>query len=440
MLRIEVLATPSYARLAEPTLAQIDRLVSWQEPPHFEKIGRSALLSLEPPLSVETPRGRRELHTVKLKGVGLHDHRGERFPPSVAEHHRIHPHLGFTPAGDLVSVCSRAAPLGGITLPMARSELEIGLALLAAGCPTQVPLRLYRYDEPCLVFRPSDGTPAPLGAIVSGFPSRSRIRAHQLFEDPGHDEATRRERTQWAEQLGVPPGAGRELGVLTAVARRYGRALRRFHAAGFYRYSGQPDNYAYAPEHDEVFLIDLDSSRPLAECTAATAPFQLLRDGASALYGLTAYMLRRLHWQRFPPAAVARSGLYSAWLQGYFAEVELTLREEVAWRLGHHYDRVHTRAAEIHATTPPPADVEPRELDYATYRRQRRQQTWIARDESFCFFLLALWNLLAASELGKSHPYQRTQQELLASVARYDSPATARYVSEALEPLSAAAR
>lgn len=431
MLEYKVLETLPQAEAAGFDFQPIDDLVAWKREPTFVKMGRTGSTPLGTPFALGTPRGEVELHTLKIKGIGLCDHNGRVIPPTTQEYYRIHPHLGFTPAGEFIPVLSKAAPLGGITLPMARSEYEIGVELLRRGCPAQVPLRLYLFDEPEMVFDPPDADPQPLAVVVSAVTVPNFVRANNNFNYALIDEDTRRELDRHARHLGVAEEAHRELALVREVGRRYTRAVRGFHEAGFYRYSGQPDNYAYCTATDQVFLIDLDSSRRRDECSAIEAPLQLLRDMASALYGVTAYMLRRHHVDRFPPRVIRDSGLYPALLAGYFHDLPPAILAPVAERLESHFERIHHEARRRHAATtdaPEPADA----ASYDSYRRSRRQQYWVHREETFSFFVVVLRELLMTTDLGRRYPQCPTREQMIERIAGYDTPATASYIEQSV--------
>ena len=430
MLKYKILETLPEAQDAGLDFTPIDDLVAWKQKPLFVKMGRTGSTPLEKPLHIETPRGPLTLHTLKVKGIGLCDHRGQVEPPTTREHYRIHPHLGFTPKGEFVPVLSKAAPLGGITLPMARAEYEIGRTLLRHGCPAQIPLRLYVFDEPHMVFDPPDAEPQPLAVVVSAVTTRSFVRANNIFNYALIDENTRGELDGWRQHLRIVGEPHRELALIREVGRRFARALRGFHEAGFYRYSGQPDNYAYCTATDEVFLIDLDSSRPLHECSEIEAPLQLLRDVASALYGVTAYMLRRIHVDRFSPLDVHRTGLYSSILSGYFRDLPRERLEMSSQALEDHFERIHYEARRRHEATPDTPPATSKDTSYAEYRQARRRQYWIYREETFSLFVVLLRDLLADSSIGVRHPLHSSREQMLESIARYAEDNTAAYISQ----------
>lgn len=424
MLACNLLASGATGGEIAHVLDLIDKIVSWQIRPEFDRMGRSAILRLDSGVPIPTPTGTVTVRSIKIKGVGLQDHLGQVRPPQTQPYYRIHPHLGFGPDGRFIHVLSDPSPLGGITLDKAANEYGISLGLANSGCPSQIPLRLYEYDEPHLVFFHQGFPAVRLGVIAAALPEYAPVRADTALSlqtlDPDRTSIV----LQWAADLGVEAGEYQEVDLAARICRLYGKTLRKFHQAGYYRYSGQPDNYAYSPQLGAVYLLDLDTSRRLGECPEVVKPLQLMRDVASALYGVTAYMLRRAHIARYGPGLVAGRAVFFSLLKGYYDELDEALLRRQAGHISDYYCQIYDLAEARHRETAAPALEETE--DFQVYRRQTISQYWVNRDEVLSFFMAALWDLYQASALSIAIPQRISSGDMRDFIAAYTSPSFAR--------------
>jgi len=281
-------------------------IVEWRETPRFWPEGRSSWVELEEPRGTTSP----VLPTIrglKLKGVGLGDAESA-VPPSAAQaYHHENPHIGITNDGDFVVVEAEPAPLGGIFLDRAEREFRNAALLLECGCPSVAPVAVYEYRG--LSAEWSNGR--RLGAVLTASSSSSPMRADVLLTDePCGDTDRGRVCTMMVDALGPD-----HFKAVNALAFEYGRTLRQFHEAGLFRHNAFPHNYYYDSELQRVVLIDLDSSRPLAECGAARRPLEILRDVASGVYNLGLAFLENA--ARYDPSEVGPEP-FASLLAGYF--------------------------------------------------------------------------------------------------------------------------
>ncbi len=241
--------------LDDEDLERIVDVLAWRSMPVFAAPGRTAWLVLERPARCR--RTGVSLNVAKLKGVGHQSADGGPVPPSPVPHDctTARPHVGFDDGGAYIHVTSAPAPLGGIRVTRAIAEHDHAERLGAAGVPAIVPLLVVEYaDLPRF-----EGS--PLGAVVTLAPAHTRASALLADDDdlPG--------RLRW-------------------VASQVGARLADFARAGLYRHASSLDNFGVTPGRTGLFLLDLDSSRPLDELAPTLRALQVLRDLASAVHNL----------------------------------------------------------------------------------------------------------------------------------------------------------
>jgi hypothetical protein len=259
---------------------------------------------------------------LKLKGVGHRADDEHVRPPTAEPYYRPNPHLGVSEDGELTIVESEPSPLGGMLLSRARAEFEVAESLQRRGVAAIVPVKVYRYAG--LKFSVGDAA-LPMGAVLTLAPAVAGHRADVLLRLEA--ELSQEERV-FVERLLLPAaGPTRSAGLLerfALLAGSYGAALRGFADAGFYRHSGSPDNWALDAGGERVYLTDLDSSRPLSECSRVRAPLEVMRDVAGGLFNIAAAILEPRAAPRLPADLVRRVDPFSAFLAGYFDEVPRT--------------------------------------------------------------------------------------------------------------------
>lgn len=273
----------------------IDEIVSWKVAPTFVRPGRTAWYVLQDPITA--PDGGPTYFAAKLKGVGAWnpdapgtpsgvkgDYPRGLGPPSVTEYAETArtPHFGIDLEGRFARVNSEAAPFGAILLRRARQEYENADRLVSSGVSAIAPYALYQYSD--LSFN-SDA----LGAVVCLAPDASPHALDFLYQREDDPSPERRHHFQSVlHALRLEDGVQQDAAISAQckVASLVGDALRRFSAAGLYRYSSGWDNFYLTRRTGAVYLTDLDSSRPWSELPAEVAGLQVMRDLAGALWRL----------------------------------------------------------------------------------------------------------------------------------------------------------
>ena len=287
-------------------------LVRWDVVPNFPAIGRTSWSVIDDPIAtpgLSVPG----VKALKLKGVGLAMRTGDVVPPLGLTLSIRRPHVAITDTGELTSVIPEPAPLGGIFFDRARAEFSNAYRLVTNGCPSIVPIALYQYDQ----LRCDDLPHRSLGAVLSGSPVSNPTRSIALFARMAYEpHFVPQARSEWIKQL----GGGDPLTALSRVAFEYGRTLREFHEAGLYRYNSNPDNYMIYLPSGRVLLIDLDSSRELAECGSLRCPLEILRDVASAAFEVARMLLNPRQAFTVGTDDIYDRVLFGQLLTGYFRE------------------------------------------------------------------------------------------------------------------------
>jgi hypothetical protein len=435
MLKIQITDQWSHAQCFDNELAVVDDIVSWKKIPPFSKMGRTSWLKLSSPLKISTPYSEILIESIKIKGVGLCDHLGNITEPSVRDYDRIHPHLGFTPEGQFVPILSPLAPEGGMTIERARNEFNIASSLIEFGCPSEVPLRLYRYDEPHLVYHPDGYPPLPLGVVVSGFPQDTPIRANAAIEYYAANQTTRAYLNKWASHFGISNTSNMSLSLTNSVFRLYGITLRKFHEAGYYRFSGMPDNYSFSSQTEEVFLIDLDSSRRLSECSKIEISLQIMRDVASAVCSLTSYILRRNNIDWFSPEDIFNSKLFTSLLSGYYDDLSPAVVEKAGDIYNKHYEGLYEISIQRHKEFLNTRLEKPENMTFQEFRKQTFRQYWFDRKETYCLIMTLLWFLHSQSSINKIAPIEMSLDSLFKSISSYTSQEVVQYIKDKFEPI-----
>lgn len=413
-----------------PEIRSLDDYVSWKLVPKFNRLGRSAWLPLETPIVVSTHKQQIEIHALKIKGVGLCDHKGDIIPPTIQPYYRANPHLGITAEGKFIPLASPPAPLGGITIERARREYHITCNLLESGCPVQIPVRLCQYAEPSMIFQAEGHDPFPLAVIVAGMPQNTDLRADLAFEYDATDEFTKRKLDELIRQMGIAPLANRGLSLLSNLIKLHGRTLRKFSEAGFYRYSSSPDNYAFSPQLGEVFLMDLDSSRELSECSNIARPLQIMRDAASALFHLLAYLTKPQFIRYFPESDVIEANPFRSFLQGYYNDVSSEFVYYLSNVLLTYYQQVYRRVFETSKTPDLTPEIgTPDAIEsFQEHRIRNYRQSWINREEAYCLIIAALWKLHERSALLSYAPLLLSENRFYQNLSEYSSPEIAAFI------------
>lgn len=313
--------------LSQRDVEAIERIISWDGvQPRFSKPGRTAWYVLQDP--VQSSNGGPLLRAAKLKGVGAWnpadpsirsgvkgDHPVGMHRPSVTEYKETARtvHFGIGAEGEFKGVHSESAPFGAILLRRASQEYDNAEVLSCAGVSSIVPFMLARYGG---LFKAE-----PIGAVVSLAPDDSPHGLDFLYQR--EPEATDERR---AHCLAVLTALGEAGGLdehtlcsaQSKVSALVGRSLRRFAQAGLYRYSSAWDNFFFNKRDADVYLTDLDSSRPLSELPPDIGGMQVLRDLAGALWRLPKQFCERATVGDFHLQPLLKLDALAAMVAAYF--------------------------------------------------------------------------------------------------------------------------
>ncbi|WP_299455814.1 SET domain-containing protein-lysine N-methyltransferase [uncultured Microscilla sp.] len=336
--------------LSTDELQQILSFIGWNECPPFEQPGRVAWHILTQEASTEAMPEQR-LKAAKIKGVGFWNPRPEGkihsgvlanlhseapTPPTTdtLESMLTFPHMGINQQGEYAIAYSSATPIGGILHERALLEFNSARILLEHGVPSTIPLMVVQYEDK-YQFKGK-----PMGVVVNLSPEPTSMRLsciqYGAAVHRGKDAKADAYYDKLRASLGVngqPELETTRLQTINLLARKIGKLVHDFSAAGLYRYSSEWSNFEYDFARKEVFLTDLDSTLELKNVPTPLQALQVLRDLGTAVYRLMAkfgypdilndYTLNNV--LKFDPLAEL--------LVGYFPEAPYDEVETVSQRL-----------------------------------------------------------------------------------------------------------
>ena len=310
-VRAELYEAADAATGCPELLALCERLCRWEMAPTSWCGGRAGWHEM--PASLASEIG---AEAIKLKGLGQApsdegvaalpaDEPYDRWPGQAAD-----PHFGIGADLEFVLLPGTAAPLGGISLEAALQELRCAQDLSQRGVPAVTAVAVFSY--PGRVFT-RGAQRVPLGVVVTASPVRSRLRCSAMLPQPG--ALAQAERARVAAVLGMEPESP-ALALTAAAYRSFGAALRGFSAAGWFRYSGHPDNFVLDQDGRAV-LVDLDSCRQMSSVSTGAAALESVRDAMSALYNLMCSFFRPALLDAISDDELIACEPFSAFLDGW---------------------------------------------------------------------------------------------------------------------------
>lgn len=123
-----------------------EQYISWKLTPYFPRLGRTAWVKLAHPFAAQCGEETQIIRSLKLKGVGMRDHRDRIHRPSNEVYRRPDAHLGIDDSGAFCDLWAESAPLGALAFNRAVVEYTTAYELSTARPISEIPLFLYRYS------------------------------------------------------------------------------------------------------------------------------------------------------------------------------------------------------------------------------------------------------------------------------------------------------
>lgn len=322
-------------------------ILGWEEVPPFKQPGRTAWHVLEENALVND----QPLKAAKMKGVGFWNprpkgkiHSGvlanlnseEPTPPTqdTLESMLTFPHIGFDKDGEYTIAYSSPAPIGGILLERAILEYNSAKILLEHGVPSMIPFMVISYGDDYQF------NGKPMGAVVNLSPEVDTVRLSCIQYGDAVHRGKDAEADAYFDRLrvslglrGAPELETTRLQTINLLARKIGKLVHDFSAAGLYRYSSEWSNFEYDFTTKEVFLTDLDSTLQLKDVPVSLRPLQVLRDLGTAVYRLVAKFGYPTILDDYSLTNLLRFDPLSELLVGYFPDSPYEEIEEVSKKL-----------------------------------------------------------------------------------------------------------
>jgi hypothetical protein len=317
-LQAEVVCAATLSlRMHADDLDHMERVITWRRTPDFPVIGRSAWIKLTHPFEAQCGQGTQVIRSLKLKGVGLRDHRGNTQIPSNVAYRRPDTHLGIDEHGVFCVLRSALAPMGALALDRAVVEYTTSRELSATGPISEVPLFIYRYST-LDGFRDDSGSMSDLAVLVAGLPIDTPVRADHLVHCARQDPAVQAAVRNWARTHTGDSEFDWARAQLV-LWREYGKRLREFHGCGFYRHNAHSSNLGLGSHG--VFLVDLDSTRHMLECPPRIRALQAVRDAVGGVIHLIADTIRSGELGSAESASAMHGTLIDAFLKSYLPDI-----------------------------------------------------------------------------------------------------------------------
>jgi hypothetical protein len=422
-------------------LYAVEKVVGWNEDPVFSRIGRSALHIFQKPIYISSVG--HYIRAAKIKGVGAKTHLDQIIQPTSIPLHNKNPHLGFKD-NKFCPVFTAPAPIGGITLDRARREFQVSKGLVENSCPSVVPLQVYEYTDQGMVFNSSkDIDKSSLGVVITGLPNSHDLRVDSVFKyyDLPSDQLAIVD--SWMHKLNISSTQNPVLSLISKLSKMYGKTIRKFSESGFYRYSGAPDNYSYNEETGKVFLIDLDSSLKLSEVSYTRQSLEVMRDAASGIAYLIAFLTNPKYIKKFPIEDVLRENPFQELLIGYYSDVDTEYIKHLSILINQYYKKVYANSLVISesqnevssATVNGSNNLEEALYQFQSFLSQSYMRPWIDRREAFSHVMPVCLLLHKKSKLMKSFSSTITIHNMLLTIEDYVSPETSKKISTQLKNL-----
>ncbi|MFK7984035.1 MAG: SET domain-containing protein-lysine N-methyltransferase [Saprospiraceae bacterium] len=394
---------------------QLIATLGWEAVPPFKQPGRTAWYVLQEDAFTKN----QPLKAAKMKGVGFWNprpkgkiHSGvlanlnseEPTPPTqdTLESMLTFPHIGFNKEGEYMIAYSAAAPLGGILHERAILEYNSAKILLEHGVPTMIPFMVINYGE----HYQFNGK--PMGAVVNLSPETDTVRLSCIQYGDGVHRGKNAAVDAYFDRIraslglsGDPALETTRLQTINLLARKIGKLVHDFSAAGLYRYSSEWSNFEYNFATKEVFLTDLDSTLELKNVPTFLQPLQVLRDLGTAIYRLVAKFGYPTILGDYTLDSLLQFDPLSELLIGYFPEIPYEQIEVVSQRLWNcfipHWMLLKKHQAAI-------------QTDWS---RPRRQTYKMDHDLFYILTITLAFPLFKRSNLSELYPTDLTMEDML---------------------------
>ncbi len=310
--------------------------------------------------------------------------------------------------------------LEDLTTNRAKQEFFVSKSLVEYGCPSIVPIRVYEYMNFDMRFSSNKRHPESLGVVVTGLLESNSLRADSIFDYETLDENCQKEIDVWIRHLSCCDSRHPSLCLITKLSKLFGKTIRKFSEAGFFRYSGAPDNYSYCSVTGEVFLIDLDSSLKICELSPIEKSLQIIRDASSGVAYLIAFLTHPNRLNSFPMKEVIEYNPFRELLSGYYHDVDKELINNVSYIITKYYQKVFAKASTMIDDKAYKKSNNIRN-DFQCFLSQSFMRPWIDRKETYSYLMPITWLLHEKSALMNSVPHKLSINQVFERIAKYNS-------------------
>lgn len=425
---------------SHPSIKSLDDIVSWRVTPPFSKVGRSAWLTLKEPIVVQTTGGDIYIESIKIKGVGYLDYRGNLHQPTTNSLRKIKMHLGISEKVDFFIASGFSGPIGGIVLEKALAEYSTARTLIENGVPSSVPICVYKYDESELCYQVGDQM-VPMGVVVTGQLQRTFTRVNSMLYYSASEDVTKIEISQFAERMGVSLNEDPELSLLKACYRNYGRHLPEFSKCGLYRHGAHWSNLGFSSRAGGVYFTDLDSCRELAECSELSKPMQVMRDSLSAvLYLMVGFFTESYLLQNFSPERVIRAEIQQAFLSSYYTDIPIEYINSLVNVLNEYHLYLYKLAIEGGKLLAEKRHhIAPVSTAVSTFQKDHNagstlwENPWLNYKELYCWLMAVVWALHTRSQMATLYPFKLTEDEFYTRMSKFSTPQLVEKIAKRID-------
>src|SRR6185437_13165630 len=197
------------------------------------------------------------------------------------------------------------------------------------------------------------------------------------------------------------------LQAVNLLAKRIGRLIHDFSAAGLYRYSPEWSNFEYSFDRDEVFLTDLDSVLSLYSLPEELRALQVLRDLGALIYRLVSKFGTPSALHQYSLGNLLAFDPIRETLAGYFPATDIDQLDVASKRLWNAFVP-HLFLLKKHQ----------REVK-SEWSSERRRSYKMDHDLFYVLTITSLFPFYRDSDLASAYPSDLTVDELLSKAEKY---------------------